>query len=43
VARDRDVVLAVFDGGEPKVAAGLTGYRQESGIAPKPFTLRAAR
>ena len=25
VARDRDVVLAVFDGGEPKVAAGLTG------------------
>ena len=25
VARNRDVVLAVFEGGQPEMAAGLTG------------------
>ena len=26
VARNRDVVLAVFEGGQPKMATGLTGH-----------------
>jgi hypothetical protein len=26
VARNRDVVLAAFEGGQPKMATGLTGH-----------------